>query len=108
MSVQPAERVETDLSVIEALDFENAKSCEHSQHRTIPRFHADGDEQYVVLFYPCCGAEPDTLILCGKFVSTVIKGHIVKIHCLKCGTDGMEPSDVYKVLGPVGVGGPNV
>lgn len=94
----------TDLStdVLGALDFHEARSCEHSEHFTDPAYHVDGDEQFVRVFYPCGCKETRVRVYCGQFLLLVLYRPLVDevfLFCELCGND-RPASEVLNPLGP--------
>lgn len=96
MSIAPAERVETSLEEIAALDFEPEWKCEHKSHGTGSYWsfvHADGGEKLYRITCPRGGC----IIVatrCAAFISTL---SIYAPRCPTCG-DSLGP-DNYIPLG---------
>jgi hypothetical protein len=92
MSIAPAERVEESFVA-------TSTGCEHSQHQFGEElFHRDGDELFVLALHPCCGAQPNPLILCGLFWKVVQQQE--DIACSRCLGD-IRVREAYIYLGPV-------
>lgn len=88
MNAQPIEIVDL-LSGLE-----EHRACEHQHHEEMPGIHADGDEQFVRVNYPCCGLPPLVVVLCGRLLTVADR-----VRCFHCRTLSAK-WDAWTPLGP--------
>ena len=88
MSAQPIEIVDLLAGL------EEHRACEHQNHEDMPAIHADGDEQFVRVNYPCGCQMPLVVVLCGRLLEVADR-----VRCFHCRT--LSPKwDAWTPLGP--------
>lgn len=93
----------SDTSILEALDFHEARTCEHSRHGTV-KTHADGDEQFIHLNYTCpdCAETVNEVrVYCGAWLTFAFKTGLVRCPVCSC---GFVTAEVIAILGPANEG----
>ena len=81
MSVQPIERV--DVELIEALDFEHAPACEHSQHASGDAHDGPAAVLVEAVECPTCGDPAIVLYLCETFWRVARETGVMCEWCLE-------------------------
>lgn len=73
---------EIDIDVLEALDFDIDKTCEHSSHAVLPKFHSDEGSVWLRVAGKCpnCGRKASNIMACNKWKSLCDAG-VLRIRC---------------------------
>lgn len=75
---------------------DSSPACEHHQHQDRPQWHADGDEHYIKVKWPCGHGDPNHIyVVCLKWLTTN-----APVKCPQC-PETKRVRDGVTDLGPV-------
>lgn len=90
--------VNTELDISLLVGEMPSESCDHPAHGS-EVYHADGDEQYVILNLPC-GCETEVHVFCGRYVTALKALRHALMECVHCGHK-FELGVALRYLGPI-------